>query len=213
MNNKIPPTQEYVSIRDAELITGITAQTLRKMGDSQQIVCYKTPAGQRKFQRASLLAFCSAKHVPKSSANDAEQSAKKNFIYARVSSHTNASDLTNQINIIKQADSRFQDYIEILDVCNGVDFKQVSNLLKKQKEPALEVPFSNGIKTILNESFQNNIGEVVVLCRDRISRVNYDLIETIITNGGGFITIVNDEYKKNYNNELNEDLMHILPSY
>jgi len=213
MNNKIPLTQEYVSIRDAELITGITAQTLRKMGDNKQIVCYKTPSGQRKFQRASLLSFCSAKHTPKYNTNDAEQSTKKNFIYARVSSHTNASDLTNQINIIKQTDSRFQDYIEILDVCNGVDFKQVSNLLKKQKEQAKEVPFSSGIKTILNESFQNNIGEVVVLCRDRISRVNYDLIETIITNGGGFITVINDEYKKNYNNELNEDLMHILTSY
>lgn len=46
---------EHVSIREASLLTGMCAQTLRKLGDQQKIKCYKTHSGQRKFDKASLI--------------------------------------------------------------------------------------------------------------------------------------------------------------
>lgn len=44
----------FVSIREAVSISGMCAQTLRKLGDEQKIRCYKTPSGQRKFDKNSL---------------------------------------------------------------------------------------------------------------------------------------------------------------
>jgi DNA-binding transcriptional MerR regulator len=46
---------EHVSIREASVLTGMCAQTLRKLGDQQKIKCYKTHSGQRKFDKASLI--------------------------------------------------------------------------------------------------------------------------------------------------------------
>uniref|UniRef100_A0A6C0J0H9 Helix-turn-helix domain-containing protein n=1 Tax=viral metagenome TaxID=1070528 RepID=A0A6C0J0H9_9ZZZZ len=46
---------EHVSIREAVILTGMCAQTLRKLGDQQKIKCYKTHSGQRKFDKASLI--------------------------------------------------------------------------------------------------------------------------------------------------------------
>jgi hypothetical protein len=46
---------EHVSIREAAILTGMCAQTLRKLGDQQKIKCYKTHSGQRKFDKASLI--------------------------------------------------------------------------------------------------------------------------------------------------------------
>jgi len=46
---------EHVSIREASLLTGMCAQTLRKLGDKQKIKCYKTLSGQRKFDKTSLI--------------------------------------------------------------------------------------------------------------------------------------------------------------
>jgi hypothetical protein len=46
---------EHVSIREAVILTGMCAQTLRKLGDQQRIKCYKTHSGQRKFDKASLI--------------------------------------------------------------------------------------------------------------------------------------------------------------
>jgi transposase len=45
---------QYVSIRIATQITGIQAQTLRKMADRKEIRCFKTPSGQRKFNSQDL---------------------------------------------------------------------------------------------------------------------------------------------------------------
>jgi len=44
----------YIPIRQAVKITGICAQTLRKLCDENVINCYKTASGQRKFDINSL---------------------------------------------------------------------------------------------------------------------------------------------------------------
>ena len=47
-------TADYVSISEANIITGIHPQTLRKLADQQKIKCYRTITGQRKFNRQCL---------------------------------------------------------------------------------------------------------------------------------------------------------------
>jgi hypothetical protein len=57
--SKLPRDKtKYISIREASIITGINAQTLRKLGDENKIKCYKTLSGQRKFDKAYLEKMC-----------------------------------------------------------------------------------------------------------------------------------------------------------
>ena len=48
--------QQFISINDAYQLTGIA--TLRKMADTEKVRSYKTPSGQRKFQKLSLERMC-----------------------------------------------------------------------------------------------------------------------------------------------------------
>ena len=88
---------DWVSIRIAESISGIGPQTLRKLGDQNQIRCYKTPSGQRKFCKQDLQTMCGIIMSDQVSKNV----NKKNFIYARVSSKKQVDDLTRQIQYLE----------------------------------------------------------------------------------------------------------------
>jgi len=57
-SENINKKSQYISIREATLLTGINAQTLRKMGDEGKIKCYKTFSGQRKFDKNYLEKMC-----------------------------------------------------------------------------------------------------------------------------------------------------------
>jgi hypothetical protein len=60
---------------------GLEAQTLRKLADQQILPCYKTPAGQRMFDRLGLETMCHP-----ASINTQVSKSKTNFVYTRVSS-------------------------------------------------------------------------------------------------------------------------------
>ena len=76
MNDTCKKQTEYVSIREATIITGIHPQTLRKMGDEQKIKCYKTSSGQRKFDRSYLEKMCNGVH----DNDNVQKNQSQNFI-------------------------------------------------------------------------------------------------------------------------------------
>lgn len=51
---------KYIPIREAVKITGMCAQTLRKLCDDNKIEFYKTESGQRKFNKNSLEKLCNS---------------------------------------------------------------------------------------------------------------------------------------------------------
>ena len=67
-----------------KLVISLEAQTLRKLADQQILPCYKTPAGQRMFDRLGLETMCHP-----TSINTQVSKSKTNFVYTRVSSKTN----------------------------------------------------------------------------------------------------------------------------
>jgi predicted site-specific integrase-resolvase len=96
--SKLPRDKtKYISIREASIITGINAQTLRKLGDENKIKCYKTLSGQRKFDKSYLEKMCN------NDDNDdkIDKDTKKNYIYTRVSSKKQSDDLSRQVEFIK----------------------------------------------------------------------------------------------------------------
>jgi len=114
---------------------------------------------------------------------------KKRYIYCRVSSNKQKDDLIRQREFLQRMYPQ-HDIIE--DVGSGINFKR------------------KGIQTILEQSMLGNIEEIVVAYKDRLARFGYELIESIVNQGGGKITIINDEKFKSCEQELAEDLLAII---
>ena len=191
-NNKLPRDKtKHVSIREASIITGINAQTLRKLGDENKIKCYKTLSGQRKFDKAYLEKMCNNDDYD----DKIDKDTKKNYIYTRVSSKKQSDDLSRQIEYIKHKRPEYSSYIFISDIASGINFNR------------------KGLSTILDAAIQRNVGEIVVAHKDRLCRFGFDLIKLIIEKQGGKITVLDDERNKSSEQELSEDLLSIVHIY
>lgn len=192
----------FISISEASKISGIESQTLRKLGDQQKVKCYRTPTGQRKFDKDSLEKMCQGISEKSSPIN-----TKRNFIYARVSSKKQLEDLSRQIEFLQTKRPDYLTYTLIQDVASGINFKR------------------KGLQTILDSCLQGTIGEVVVAHRDRLCRFGYEIVEYLVTKSGGRIVVVSDESstddengneqkgKKSTEQELAEDLLSIVHIY
>jgi len=181
----------FISIKEASRLTGLCAQTLRALADNEKVKSYKTLSGQRKFDKLSLEEMCSS--VSTSSKTSVVE--RKNIIYARVSSKKQLDDLSRQVEFIKGRRGEYASYKLVTDIASGINFKR------------------KGLETILDACVQNNIGEVVVTHRDRLSRFGFDLIELLVKKAGGSITVIDDERNKTSEQELSEDLLSIIHIY
>jgi putative resolvase len=208
MNN----INEFIPIREASKLTGICPQTLRKLSDENKIASYKTLSGQRKFERKGLEKMCNigrkGKAIfirsPSNSANTSPLRAltpyhtppRKNFIYVRVSSNAQLEDLTKQIEHIKAYCPEYASYTVISDISTGINFRR------------------KGLSTILDACIANNIGEIVTIHKDKLSRFAFDLINQIVEKAGGKITVVDEKYENQYiEQELSDDFLSIAKVY
>lgn len=190
--SKLPRDKtKYISIREASIITGINAQTLRKLGDENKIKCYKTLSGQRKFDKSYLEKMCNNDDID----DKIDKDTKKNYIYTRVSSKKQSDDLSRQVEFIKNKRTEYTSYISISDIGSGINFNR------------------KGLTTILDAALQGTLGEIIVAHRDRLCRFGFDLIKLIIEKQGGKITVLDDERNKSSEQELSEDLLSIVHIY
>jgi putative resolvase len=180
--------KKFVSIGEASILTGLDPQTIRKFADSNQIKCYKTFSGQRRFDKAYLEQM----YNPTSLIQKEAEPKKINFIYARVSSKKQLEDLTRQIDYIKGKRSEYSTYTIISDIGSGLNYKKT------------------GLQTILDASLQRTIGEVVIAHRDRLCRFGFNLIQNIIEKCGGKIIVLDEDREKSTEQELSEDLLSIV---
>lgn len=182
---------EYIPILEASKITGLSIQTIRKLGDKKEIKCFKTPSGHRRFNKQDLEKFCDSNTINE----EKPENTQVNYIYTRVSSKKQLDDLSRQIKYIQQQKPEYSSYISISDIASGINFKR------------------KGLQTILDSCIQGVIGEVIVAHRDRLSRFGFDLIKLIIEKAGGTITVIDDTQHKSTEQELAEDLLSIIHIY
>ena len=191
MDDKNKIKIEYISILEASKITGLSIQTIRKLGDKKEIKCFKTPSGHRRFNKQDLEKFCDSNTINE----EKSENTQVNYIYTRVSSKKQLDDLSRQIKYIQQQKPEYSSYISISDIASGINFKR------------------KGLQTILDSCLQGVIGEVIVAHRDRLSRFGFDLIKLIIEKAGGTITVIDDTQHKSTEQELAEDLLSIIHIY
>lgn len=217
-----PSQKDFISIKEASILSGIQAQTLRKLGDEGKIRIYRTVSGQRKFHRESLEKMCykmggngPVLDDQKDSAVNINDPKKQNFIYCRVSTRVSAGDFEKQrVAIFKEIQNRIsaaaaemQDsiwsnmtmedlnaYKIIKDVSSGTNFKR------------------KGLEMILKACMNQTIGNVIISKKNRLAIFGYELIEELIRLGGGRIIVVNQNDNDNqlYNQELLGEVIHLL---
>jgi len=184
-------TAKFISIKEATCISGLHPQTLRKFADTNQIKCYKTSGGQRKFNKQSLEDYCNNLHA----ITEKPTINKINYIYTRVSSKKQMEDLVRQLEFIRSINPKYDSYVSITDIASGINFKR------------------KGLQTILDSCLQGTVGEIVIAHRDRLSRFGFELLNTIVRKCNGKITVINDEQNKSTEQELAEDLLSIVHIY
>jgi hypothetical protein len=116
---------EHVSIREAAILTGMCAQTLRKLGDQQKIKCYKTHSGQRKFDKASLIEM--------------------------VKSNISLSDIVNKAKNNKSLDEHYDNDIEGNPDTNKEYFYYDTNNYKVEKKIIDDFISNNSSVIIIND--------------------------------------------------------------
>lgn len=191
-------TPQFVSIKRASEIAGLCPATLRTLAEKNQVKCFFTPSGQRRFDTDSLRELCCIKLNPTTVPEqkpEIKPIGKFNFIYSRVSSKKQEDDLLRQSAFLQARKQEYATYQSISDIGSGINFKR------------------KGLSSILDACIQNNIGEVVVTHRDRLSRFGFDLIRLIVEKAGGVITVIDDEQNKTTEQELSEDLLSIIHIY
>jgi hypothetical protein len=62
----------------------------------------------------------------------------------------------------------------------------------------------------LDNLFAGNLSEVVVASKDRLARFGFDLIENIFNRFNARIVVVNSEQRKQFENELAEDVLSVI---
>jgi putative resolvase len=182
---------QFVSSAEAARITSLHPHTIRKYADNDQIKCYKTPSGQRKYDKQSLERFCNPHIV----VHQNSTSPKINYIYSRVSSKKQLDDLTRQTEYLQSHKPEYASYTSLSDVASGINFKR------------------KGLQTILDSCLQGTVGEVVIAHRDRLCRFGFELLQILIEKSGGKITVLDNDGNKSSEQELSEDLLSIVHIY
>jgi putative resolvase len=124
-----------------------------------------------------------------------QPTSKSAYIYARVSSDKQRGDLERQIEDLQKA---FPGHQLFQDIGSGVNFQR------------------HGLHTLLERVLSGMVSEVVVMHRDRLARIGYDLLEFIFATVGTKLVVHCKDDGSN-NDDLADDLLaittHLVASY
>lgn len=131
----------YVPARVATAKLGVSLRTLLRWEEAGKIQTIKTPNGQRRYDIDSIL--------------NLRASSKATILYARVSSHSQKTDLERQVEFLI---SQYPGCEVIRDIGSGLNYKR------------------KGLLALLERILSGDVGMVVVANKDRLCRFGFDLI-------------------------------------
>jgi putative resolvase len=174
---------EFVNMKDAEKILGLSKSTLRNYEKEGKIETIRTETGWRKFNVKKYLLDNNI---------EVKEEIKKNFIYCRVSSYDRKEDLARQVEFLQ---SKYPLYEVITDIGSGINFKR------------------KGLKKLIKLAIANELNEVIVTYKDRLCRIGYELVEFIFKDYSNAKIIIENTEEKNINEEITQDLIEIITVY
>lgn len=171
----------FISGKKASEILGVKRHTLYKYDKEGLIETIRSPGGKRFYNVNKYLQDNNLIENKKE-----EKKKKRRICYARVSSHSQKPELENQKKILKQI---YPDYEILYDIGSGINFKR-KNFLK-----------------IINYGITGELDELVITYKDRLCRIGFDLIKTLLKNTK--IRIIYD-CNKSPEEEVVNDLIEII---
>lgn len=184
-NGRALDPSQWISNKEARKILDVSPSTLRNYTLSNKIVTVKTNTGRNRYNRESLYAFMGIE------CNEM-QKVEKSICYARVSSSKQKDDLGRQIEFFRH---KYPNHEVVFYIGSGINWKR------------------KGLQTILEQSMQGNVKEVVVAHRDRLSRFGFELIEFVLNKSGVKLVVHNNKNDKSESEELADDIMSIVHVY
>ena len=153
----------------------VSPETLKYWDNTGQIKSTRTKGGHRRYFYT----------IPEAKPSI----EKKQFIYARVSSIKQKSDLQRQVDALKAIYPAFE---VIKDVGSGINFRR------------------KGLVTLLDNVIGGNVSDVVVAHRDRLARFGFELFEHLFQRFGVTLTVLSNPNVKEPVTELAKDLLSIV---
>ena len=175
----------------------VSKETLRLWAESGKIKVTKTDGGHRRYVYND---------------DTDKKETKLKFIYTRVSSKKQQSDLERQIKYLQKL---YPDHRVISDIGSGKIFlKQIFSIKNKISIDILFFSGLNfnrkGLNNLLEAIVTGTVEEVVVAHKDRLCRFGFELIENLCKYFSTTLTIVDDKGGKSQTDELAEDLLSII---
>lgn len=174
---------KFVSIAAAAKALGVSSSTLRRWEAAGKLVPCRTKGGQRRYDLAAI-------HPERYHGAPAP---RRTVAYARVSSHAQRAVLERQ-----------QQLLELYCAAQGWPFELIADLGSGMNY------HKHGLKKLLGEVLDGNIGRLVLLHQDRLLRFGTELVFAICQAKEVEIVIINQGEDRNFEEELETDVLDII---
>ena len=126
----------------------------------------------------------------------AKKDARRNYIYARVSTPKQAKDLDNQVNFIEEfCHNNEHSFDSVLtDISSGLDFDRKS------------------FSFLFNEVINYRVDKIFISYKDRLTRHSFSLIDSVFKKFGTTIFIINKNEYTDSHGELFDEILSIMHS-
>lgn len=168
----------YVSQKEACKFFGVSTSTLRRWDKQNKIKTIRTPSNYRRYDISS---------VKQTKNKNSIVMSKKKMCYCRVSSKKQMDNLERQKDYLK---SKYPNHEIISDIGSGINWKR------------------KGLLSILEQSNNGLIEEVVVAHKDRLARFAFELIQWLLEKNGCKLVVLNEPISEE--EKLTDDILSII---
>lgn len=175
-------------------ILGVTVKTIQNYDNEGKLRFSRSQGNRRNILREDLLLFLEERGIL---YNDTSE-GKRDVIYARVSSHDqkNHGDLDRQALFLTE---------HVQDLQNPMILKEVGSGLNDNRKH---------LQKLLSMVCRNEVRNVYVTYKDRLTRFGYHYLETMFAAHGVKIVVVKDlSSGRSVQEELVEDMMSLIASF
>jgi predicted site-specific integrase-resolvase len=172
--------RKYLRPQDLAEHFKVHPTTINRWDKEGRIKSVRTKGGHRRYLYSDIFP---------TELEPGSKSTKRKICYCRVSGPSQREDLGRQVSFFRE---RYPSYEIIKDIGSGLNSKR------------------KGFITILDEAIGGNIEEIVVTYKDRLCRINFDLIERIVQKYSNGKIVVLNQKESSPKEELVSDLISIV---
>ena len=117
-----------------------------------------------------------------------------NVLYARVSTYKQKNDLNNQIEKLQTYCTTYNINFEHIysEISNGIDLDRIE------------------LNKLLDEVFNHKIKNIYISNKDRLTRLSFKTLESLLKKFNTNIIVINDSHNLNNDNEIFEELISLM---